>query len=133
VGLAEWLVLALVPSLLIPMMSPAIGERYSLAATLAHGVCLFVAGAAFFSLAMFLSTLFDDLWRPLLIALAVAFFLAIVGEIAGSLGRNSIFGVMSGERYFRTGGLPWLGMLLSAAVSGALLYGAQVSIARRDF
>ena len=45
----------------------------------------------------------------------------------------SVFGVMSGETYFRGGGLPWLGLAASAAASAAMLYGAVLNIARRDF
>ena len=40
---------------------------------------------------------------------------------------------MSGETYFRGGGLPWLGLLASAAVSAAMLYAAASNIARQDF
>jgi hypothetical protein len=40
---------------------------------------------------------------------------------------------MTGEVYFRGGGLPWLGLLVSVAVSAALLYAATMNIARQDF
>ena len=49
------------------------------------------------------------------------------------LSRYSLFRVMSGEVYFRGGGLPWLGLLASAAVSAAMLYAAIRNIARQDF
>src|SRR5436853_1876269 len=38
-GLAELFILILIPSLLIPMLSPAIAERYSIASTLIYSVC----------------------------------------------------------------------------------------------
>jgi hypothetical protein len=79
-GLAELLVLALVPTLLIVVLSPAIGERYSLVDLGVYGVCLFLGGAVFFSLALLLSTVFDDLWRPLLLICAVGFALALAGS-----------------------------------------------------
>jgi hypothetical protein len=40
---------------------------------------------------------------------------------------------MNGELYFRGGGLPWLGLVASAAVSVAMLYLATRNIARQDF
>jgi hypothetical protein len=40
---------------------------------------------------------------------------------------------MSGESYFRGNGLPWPGLLASAALSTALLYGSALTLARRDF
>jgi ABC-2 type transport system permease protein len=131
-GLSEWFVLAFVPSLLIPLLSPAIGEKYSVGNTLIHSACLFIAGAAFFSLAFLLSTVFNDVWRPLLIAVSVAVILALFGEVS-DMSRFSVFRVMSGELYFRTGELPWLGLLASVAASAAMLYGAVVNTARRDF
>jgi len=132
-GLGELLVLAVVPSLLIPMLSPAIGETYGVGTALVHSACLFVAGAAFFSLAFLLSTVFSDMWRPLLIALGIAIVLALGEQVFREMSRYSMFGLMSGETYFRTGSVPWWGLLASAAVSAAMLYAAAVNFARRDF
>src|SRR5262249_20840537 len=39
-GLAQLFVLALVPSLLIPLLSPGVGERYAVGSVVAHGLCL---------------------------------------------------------------------------------------------
>ena len=132
-GLAEFLVLVLVPSLLVPLFSPGIGQSYGLGGTLVHAACVFVAGAAFYSLAVLLSTVFGDVWRPLLIALLIAMVLGLVEPFVRGLSRFSIYRVMSAESYFRTGGLPWLGLLASAALSVALLYGAARNIERQDF
>lgn len=131
-GLGEWFVLAFVPALLIPLLSPAVGETYSVAAALVHGVCLFIGGTVFFSLAILLSTVFGDVWRPLLIALAIAGGLGMVEAFAG-VSRFGIYSVMSGSSYFRTGALPWTGLFVSAVASAALLYGAVANIANRDF
>lgn len=131
-GLAELAVLALVPSLLIPMLSPLVGQSYSLGETLVYGFCLFVAGALFFSTAFLLSTIFSDLWRPLLIACAVAVVLGLCEQVVRDP-HFGVFRVMSAEVYFRGEGLPWLGLLSTAAVSAGLLYGATMNFARRDF
>jgi ABC-2 type transport system permease protein len=131
-GLAQWLALAMVPSLLIPLLSPAVGESYGVGPALVHGLCLFVAGTVFFSLALLLSTVFGDVWRPLLLALLIAILLAFPEQLVHELSRFSLFAVMSGEAFFRTGRLPWLGLLASAALSTALLYGAAANLARRD-
>jgi ABC-2 type transport system permease protein len=132
-GLAELLVLACVPSVLLTLLSPAIGQTYGIGDALVHSVCLFIAGAVFFSLAFLLSTVFSDVWRPSLVVLCVAFVLGIVEQVFRDLSRYSLFRVMSAEVYFRGGGLPWLGLLASAAVSVALLYVATRNIARQDF
>ena len=66
------------PSLIFAVMAPAIGEHYSLANALVHSMCLFVACAAFFSLALLLSTSYSDVWRPMVIALAAGVVLALI-------------------------------------------------------
>ena len=67
-AVAELLALALIPSLMLPLLSPAVGQSYGFADALVHGTCVFVAGLIFFSLAFLLSSVFSDIWRPLLIA-----------------------------------------------------------------
>jgi ABC-type transport system involved in multi-copper enzyme maturation permease subunit len=132
-GLAELLAVAILPTLLISMLSPAVGQRYSVADAALHGVCFFVAGAAFFSLALLLSTIFSDWSRPILIACGVAVVLALFEQAVRGQWTYGIFRVMSGEDLFRSGRLPWLGLLGSAAVSAAMLFGATKSIARQEF
>ena len=132
-GLAELAVLALAPSLLLPVLSPGVGQTYAVSDALAHAFCLFVAGAVFFSLAFLLSTVFNDIWRPLLIALFVAGILAIAEMFAGEGSHFGLIHVMNGERYFRGGGLPWTGLFVSVALSASMLYGAAINLARRDF
>jgi len=133
IGLAELLVLAIVPTLLIVVLSPAIGQRYSLVDVGVYGVCLFLGGAVFFSLALLLSTLFDDFWRPLALACAVAFALGLGAIALRDLPPFSVFQVMSAESYFRFGRVPWFELLVSSALSAGLLYGAATSFDQRDF
>ena len=132
-GLGELFAITILPPLVVPLISPAIGSAYGVGAALAHGLCLFAACAVFFALALLLSTRFADVWRPLLIACAIAVALSLAGFAAGDLSHYSIFYLMTGESYFRTGNMPWLGLLTSAAASAALMYAAGVSISRRDF
>jgi ABC-2 type transport system permease protein len=131
-GLGELVVLAFVPPLMLPLVSPAVGAAYGVGDALVHGACLFAAGTVWFSVAFLLSTSFDDLWRPLLITLAAAMVVAVCEQVL-QLSRYSVFAVMTGEVYFRTGHLPWLGLLASLGASAAMLYLATINMARRDF
>jgi hypothetical protein len=133
VGLAELAVLAVAPSLLLAALSPAVGQRHGIADAAVHSVCLFVAGTVFFSLTSLLSTAFSDIWRPPLIVLFIAVVLGLSEQLVRDVARFSVFSVMSAERYFRGEGVPWLGLIASAAVSVALLYGAARNVARQDF
>jgi ABC-type transport system involved in multi-copper enzyme maturation permease subunit len=130
VGLAQLFAIAMVPPLVIPILAPSIGQQFSIVDALAHGICIFFVAAVFFSLASFLSTLFGDIWRPLLIAIGIACVIAVAQFVVPQLG---IFRVMSGESYFKTGSLPWAGFLMSAVIASALLYSAAETLERRDF
>ena len=129
-GLAQCFAIAIVPPLAIPLLAPAVGQNFSVIDALAHGLCLFFVGALFFSLASFLSMLFGDIWRPLLIAVMVACVAAVAQFIAPEFG---LFKVMSGESYFRNGSLPWMGFVTTAVLALALLYSAAETLERRDF
>jgi hypothetical protein len=132
-GLTELAVLAFVPSLLLPLLSPSVGQTFSLGSALAYGVCGFVASTVLFSATCLLSTVFNDIWRPALIVCTVATAIALYEPFLGNIARFSLFGIMDGETYFRDGGLPWLGLLASAAVSAAMLIAASRNLARQDF
>ena len=132
-GLAELLALAFVPSILIPMLSPSIGQTYGIRDVLVHSACMFIAGSVFFSLTFLLSSMFSDVWRPPLIVLCVAVVLALFEYAIRDLSRYNLYRVMSAESYFRGTGLPWLGLLASAALSAAMLYAAYRNTARQDF
>ena len=136
-ALAELFVLALVPALMVPLLSPAVGQTYSVADALVHGFCLFVAGTAFFSLAFLLSTVFHDVWRPALIDIALAYLWFFAEQISEQMypevARFGFFRVMTAQQYFRAGELPWFGLLAIATASAGMLYSSTLNIARRDF
>jgi hypothetical protein len=132
VGLAQLLALAIVPSLVLPLLAPSIGESYSIVDVLAHGACMFIVGAVFFSLAALLSNEYTDAWRPVLIACVVAAAIGMLEYIPG-IGQYGMFRVMNGESYYRQVGLPWVGLLVNAGIAAALLRTAAVNLAHRDF
>ena len=132
-ALGQLFVLAIIPAIVVPLSSPAIGQRYSVGAALIHSACLYIAGTVLFSLTVLLSTVFGDVWRPPLIVLCAAVVLSVAEQFSPALERYGLFRVMSAEQYFRSGTLPWLGLLISAALSAALLYAATRRIARQDF
>lgn len=132
-GLTELFALAVAPSLVIPVLSPAVGQSYGIGDAIVHSVCAFVAGTVFFHLALLLSTVFYDVWRPLMISLGAAMAVALVEQVLPATASIGIYHVMSGESYFRGTGVPWLGLLVTGTISAALLYGAAVNLQRRDF
>ncbi len=132
-GLAQLAVMALVPSLVIVAVSPAVGEHYGVGPALVHSVLFFVAGSVFFSLAFLLSTFWTDPWRPTLIALCAAIVIGLCEQVSSDFARFGIFRVMSGEDYFRGNGVPWIGLAITASLSALMLYLAALNLERRDF
>ncbi len=132
IGLAELLALAVVPSLVLPLLAPSIGQSYSVTDVLVHGLCMFVVGSVFFSLAALLSNDYTDTWRPVLIACIVAAVLGML-EYVPAIAPYGIFHVMNGETYYRHAGLPWIGLLVSGGITVTLLRTAAVNLAQRDF
>jgi hypothetical protein len=132
VGLGELLALAIVPSLVLPLLAPSVGQSYRLVDVLVHGTCMFIVGSVFFSLAALLSNDYADVWRPVLIVCVVAACLGML-EYLPAISPYGMFRVMNGETYYRQSGLPWIGLVLNAAIAATLLRTAAVNLARKDF
>jgi len=129
--LLELFVLAFVPALLVPVLSPLVGQSYVAADVVVHGASLLAGGTVFFATAFLLSSVFRDIWRPLLIAIALAFFL---GSLELSFRSHpNIFRVMAGDAFVRGQGVPWSSLFACVASSTVMVYGAVLNIARRDF
>jgi len=133
VGLAELFALAVVPSFVVTALSPLVGQQYGAGDALVHAMCVFVGGSIFFSLACLLSTMFGDIWRPALITLLAAGVLGLTEQASSGTTLPGLFHVMNAESYFRGAGIPWTGLAVRLLLSGAMLYGAVVNIARQDF
>jgi hypothetical protein len=130
-GLAELLVLMLVPALMFPLLAPLIGQHYSLGDALVHAFSAFIGISAFFGLTLLLSTVFRDTWRPVvivcLIAVCATFVDLLVPHGAG------ILRAVSAEDYFYGGSLPWAGLGVFAVAAAALLYASARNLERLDF
>lgn len=132
-GALETAVLALVPSLVIPAISPLIGQSYWRVDLLLHPLFLVGGGMVFFSFTFLLSTVFTDQLKPIVIAVGLAAFLGVLWMAIRDLAPYSLFKVMSAESYFYRGVLPWKGLIISLAMSAAMFYASFRIVERRDF
>jgi hypothetical protein len=130
-GLAELFVVALAASMTVAAAAPLVGEQFALAEAFVYGLCAFVGASLFFAAAVFFSTLFNDVWRPLLLTCLAALAVAMVGIVLPE--NHGLFEAMGGGGYFYDGGLPWAELLVSAAGAAGLVYAAAANVARRDF
>lgn len=130
-GVAELFVLALAPGILIAALAPLVDGQFAVIDAVVYGLCAFVGVSLFFAVAVFLSTLSNDVWRPLLLTCLVAIALAGAGTLLPET--HGLFQAMGGQSYFYDGALPWAELLLSAVGAVALIYAAAANVARRDF
>jgi hypothetical protein len=128
IALAELFVLALVPSLAFALLAPVVGEQFAVTEAIVYGLSAFVGASLFVCLAVFLSTLFNDVWRPLLLTCVGAIAIGVLLPYDYGL-----FHAMGGGTYFFEGTLSWPELLVSAAAAAGLVYAAAARIARRDF
>lgn len=132
-GLVQVAALAAVAALTIPLVAPVIGQRYGLVDAVVHATCLFAGGAVFLALASWLSTLFEERWKSVLLAVCVPMLLAVVERLTPDWPNLGFFRVMSAGAYFQGGGLPWVGLLVSLLVAGGLFYAAARQLEAIDF
>lgn len=125
---AELLVLALAPSIAFAALAPLVGERFALSEALAYGSSAFLGASLFLGLAVFLSTLFVDVWRPLLLTCVGAVAIGVVLPHD-----HGLFQAMGGRSYFFSGTLAWPELLASALGAAGFVYAAAARIARREF
>jgi ABC-type transport system involved in multi-copper enzyme maturation permease subunit len=132
-GTLELAILALAPSLLIPLLSLLIGEAYSALAAIVYVALMVVGGIVFFSFSILLSTIFSDKLKPVVVGLVAVFILETLSLLIREFAPYSITRIMSGASYFRTGELPWMGLAVSLAVAAAMFYLSLRIVERRDF
>jgi ABC-2 type transport system permease protein len=133
VAFAQLALMALLPSLAIAAAAPAVGASYGVLDVLVYAVSMVIGGAWVFALATWLSTVFNDLWRPALLAIMAAGIFGIHGQLSATLAIPDFTRAMTAASWFEHGQLPWLGWLASAAAALLLMYAAAATLARRDF
>ena len=130
-ALVELFALAMVPSIAIVAVAPAAGQQFALGEALVYGFCAFVGASVFTSIAALLSTVFEDLWRPLLLTCCAAFAVAMIGYALPE--DRGLFAAMAGGGYFVDGSLLWPELLAAGVAAAGFVYAAAVNVARRDF
>ncbi len=133
VALLELLVLAVLPAILVPLLSPAVGQSYRLSDGLVHAALLFGGGAVFFCFTFLMSSIFTDPWRPPVMMAALFFVLATLRALVPGFTRLTLAPVITGSTYFLDRSVPWTALFLSMLTSAVLLIVATRNVARRDF
>ena len=133
VGALELLALSVVPSLLIPLLSRSIGKSYPVGDVLIYSLMMFVGGLSVYCLALLLSTVFAEQLKAIIIGVVVVFGVSLLPLLDSRVTPYMFATLMSGERYFKTGGLAWASLFVYTGVAVALYTLALRAIERRDF
>jgi len=131
----EMVLIALVPSLMFPIVSYLTGADVDFGSAVIHALLLSLGGMVFISLTFLLTAVFNDQWKVLVIGISIALglFFPFIFRSPDEFPWWNVYHVMSGETYFRYGEIPWPGLLASLAVSALMMFAAVRIYERRDF
>jgi ABC-2 type transport system permease protein len=134
---AEVFALGLVSALLIPIVSPFVGESYPVGQALAFGALMSAAGLVIVAIGLLLSEIFEGEFTAAAIGLGslTTIFLSYKAEM---LTGWNVFDVMSATAYvdpatkLLKGTAPWPGLAICLLVSIGLLFAVGLTIRTRD-
>jgi ABC-2 type transport system permease protein len=137
-GWMQLVILALLPALLIPLLSPVVGQAYPWTRALQFSTLWAGCGTAVFALTFFFSTVLPGAYSPAMAAIAVTLAYSTLAEWPWLERYPSIdlLHIMRGAQLSILQGkvsLPWSSLGLYALVALGLVLAAGQVTARRDF
>lgn len=144
-GWAQVALLALLPALLIPLLSPFVGEAYPFVLALQFSVLWAGCGMVIFALTFFFSSVLSGAYSPAIASVAGLIACSVLAELPLLQGHPALdfLGTMHGAQLSTVHGetsltafaspLPWLSLGLYALVALCLIGVAGGITARRDF
>src|SRR5215510_2621582 len=132
VGFGEMFLIALIPSLFLPLVARFQGQWFSWSDALIYALLMIFGGAVFFFFSFLLTVILGNWFAAFVMADAV-----VIGLFPHSLPFVTrtwwnILGVMAGESYFYHGQIPWLGLFISLILSAGFILTAVRIYERRD-
>jgi hypothetical protein len=132
VGFSEMFLIALIPSLFLPIIARFHGQWFSWSDILVYVLLTIFGGAVLFFGAFLLTVILNNWFIAfvLLETVVIALFLPFIQSEKRPWW--NILGVMAGESYFYHGQIPWLGLLISLILSAAFVFTAVRIYEQRD-
>jgi hypothetical protein len=134
VCLGEMFLLALIPSLLLPIIARFHGQWFSWSGALIYTLLMIFGGTIFFCFSFLLTVILSNWLVALILAEAVVFalYLPFVRRSFGERPWWNPLGMMAGESYFFHGQIPWHGLFISLILSAVFIFTAIRIYERRD-
>jgi hypothetical protein len=120
------------PTLLLCLMAPLVGQRFPVGDAIAHSLILIGSGVGLYGLMVFLKAVTTDV--AAYVAVGGAFVLCgLFTFVATGFTPYSIFRVMNGADYFFNHRVPWTGLAISIGFGSFLIWLSMRMVERRDF
>jgi len=132
VSFGEMSLAALLPTLLLQIITRFHGQWFSWTDTLIYTLLAMFGGAVLFCLAFLLTVIFSNYLVVFMLMEAVLIALSVSFQPLGMRPWWNILGMMGGESYFFHGQIPWLGLSISLILSAVFMLTAIRIYERRD-
>lgn len=125
IAFLETTVLAVIPAIVVPIVSVSVGQSYPMGQGFAHGLLMAGVGSVFVGLAAFLSLILRGEYSPLAVTLAMlAAPYLVLQEWARRVSwarKIDIAHVMAGAWLLTWGDVPWLAIVVVCLLTGLFL------------
>ena len=142
VGYLGIVAMALVPAIVVPLLSPQVGQHYPLAQALQFSLLWACSGSAIYTLTCLLSYLMEGEYSAMLVSIPSLMIYGALLQLPwfARVPSFDIFHLMNGEdmpffdetQHIITGSLPWIALIGTLAVSTAFVYAAGRRMQQRD-
>jgi len=136
----ELLILALGPVLIVPALSAFVGSSYDPNEALSRGMILFAGGLIVFGFTSMVATAVESQSVPVIIGIASVIALGVIVSPFGysknepvAIQAIDLFRLISGPPDLRWNSVPWVGLVVSAALFGCLLSATSKVSEVRDY
>lgn len=142
VGYFGIVAMALVPAIVVPILSPYVGQHYPVSQALQFSLLWACAGSVIYALTSLLSYLMEGEYSAMLVAIPALMVYGAMLQLPWLAGVPAldIFHLMNGEemaffdetRHLITGPLPWVALIVTVAASGLFVLTAGRRMKQRD-
>jgi hypothetical protein len=133
VSMSQATFLAMAAYAVVPLTFPLVHQSYSFSLALRYALILAASGVAFVVYGILISVVLEGSNWPGIIGATTAFLSLTLGELVTGFHKLAPLPVLSGERYFRYGLVPWTGMSVSLVMASLMLAFALWIVKWQDF
>jgi ABC-2 type transport system permease protein len=135
--------MALVPAIVVPLLSPQVGQHYAVSQALQFSLLWACSGSVIYALTSLLSYLLEGEYTAMLVSIPALMIYGAMLQLPwlSRVPAFDIFHLMNGEdmaffdetQHLITGRLPWIALIFTVAASGLLVLAAGRRMQQRDF